>query len=292
MTATVDAPGTSYVSVRGVRIRVRETGDPAGPPVLLLHGIGRSLEDWAPQHDRFDGEFRVLSVDLPGYGLSQRMPETTTLATLADGVTATLDALGEHRPLHLMGNSLGGAVALQMLARDPARVQTLALVNSAGFGRGVTSMLRVLAVPGLGRVLLSRTDRRTARHVERQQFHDRAYATEARIAHALRVAAQPDRVPVFLETARALGTFRGVRPVWRSTLLREVAAHPRPTLIVWGDRDLILPATQLAAARTALPHARSHMFADTGHMPQIERADEFAALVRRFLAEAPTEAAA
>ncbi|RZU54338.1 pimeloyl-ACP methyl ester carboxylesterase [Krasilnikovia cinnamomea] len=292
MTATVDAPGTTYVSVRGVRIRVRETGDPAGPPVLLLHGIGRSLEDWAPQHDRFDAEFRVLSVDLPGYGLSQRMPETTTLATLADGVAATLDSVGERRPVHLMGNSLGGAVALQMLARDPSRVQTLALVNSAGFGRGVTSMLRVLAVPGLGRMLLSRTDPRTARHVERQQFHDRAYATEARIAHALRVAAQPDRVPVFLETARALGTFRGVRPAWRSTLLREVAAHPRPTLIVWGDRDLILPATQLAAARTALPHARSHMFADTGHMPQIERADDFAALVRRFLAEAQTEAPA
>jgi pimeloyl-ACP methyl ester carboxylesterase len=62
-----------------------------------------------------------------------------------------------------------------------------------------------------------------------------------------------------------------------------VAAHPKPTLIVWGERDLILPATHLAAAQAAFPHAKTHLFADTGHMPQIERADEFADLTRLFL---------
>ena len=271
------------LTVRGARIRVRQSGDPAHPPVLLLHGIGRSLEDWDPQHDRLSAGHRVISVDLPGFGLSEPMPGRVTLAGLAEGVAATVAALGEQRPVHVMGNSLGGAVAMRMLATEPARIATLTLVNSAGFGKEVTPTLRILAVPGLGKQLLRRIDARSAYRIERSLFHDREYVTEERVAFALRVAARPDNARVFLETARELGTLRGVRAARRQPLLHQVAAHPRPSLIVWGDRDLILPATHLTAARAAFPHAKTHLFADTGHLPQIERADDFADLARRFL---------
>jgi pimeloyl-ACP methyl ester carboxylesterase len=272
------------VTVRGATIRTHVTGDPAAPPVLLLHGIGRSLEDWLPQHERLSGEYRVISVDLPGFGLSDRLPEPITLDSLAAGVEATVAALGEDRPMHLMGNSLGGAVAMRMLARDPGRVVTLTLVNSAGFGKEVALFLRILAVPGLGRRLMRRFDRRASWRIERALFVDRALITDERVEFGLRVAARPEYAGVFLEAAKSLGGLRGVKASWRTALLADVARHPRPTLIVWGERDLILPSAHLAAARTLLPHADSHLFADTGHMPQIERADEFATLVRRFLA--------
>ena len=274
---------TGTVTVRGARIRVRCTGDPAHPPVLLLHGIGRSLEDWAAQHDRLSGEYRVISLDMPGFGLSERLPETVTPASLADGVTATLDALGETRPVHVMGNSLGGAVAMRMLVATPPRVATLTLVAGAGFGKEVALMLRVLGVPGVGTRLLRRLDHRAARRVERSLFADRAHVTQERIDLAVRVAARPGYAKVFLEAAHSLGSFRGVHARWRTELLDAVAAHPRPTLIVWGERDLILPSAHLAAARAALPHAQTHLFPDTGHMPQIERADDFADLIRVFL---------
>ncbi len=271
------------LTVRGARIRVRQSGDPAHPPVLLLHGIGRSLEDWDPQHDRLAADHRVISVDLPGFGLSEPLPGRVGLAALAEGVAATVAALGEDRPVHVMGNSLGGAVAMKMLATDPARIATLTLVNSAGFGREVALALRILAVPGLGKPLLRSIDARSAYRIERSLFHDRAHVTEERVAFAVRVAARPDNARVFLETARELGTLRGIRAPWRETLLSQVAAHPRPALIVWGERDLILPPAHLAAARAAFPHARTHLFADTGHLPQIERADDFADLTRLFL---------
>ncbi|MEU4688836.1 alpha/beta fold hydrolase [Actinoplanes sp. NPDC023714] len=275
-----------FMDVRGTRIRVHESGPVEAPPVVLLHGIGRSLEDWSPQHSRFDDEYRVISLDMPGFGLSQRSPETTTLPVLADGVRASLDALGETRPVHMMGNSLGGAVAMTMLAGEPDRVSTLTLVNSAGFGREVTVALRMLAVPGIGRQMLKRIDARTAPRVERQLFADRALVTPERIEMAIRIARQPDFAPVYLEIAKALGGFRGVAAPWRTDLLRRVAAHAKPTMILWGDRDVILPCAHLAAARAAFPHAQSHLFADTGHMPQIERPDEFARLVRPLLAKA------
>lgn len=144
--------------------------------------------------------------------------------------------------------------------------------------------MRIPAVPGLGKQSPRRIGARSAYRIERSLFHDRAQVTEERFAFALRVAARPDNARVFLETARELGTLRGVRAPWRETLLSQVAAHTKPTLIVWGERDLILPATHLTAARAAFPHAKAHLFADTGHLPQIERADDFAGLVRPFLA--------
>jgi 2-hydroxymuconate-semialdehyde hydrolase len=278
------------VTVRGARIRAQVSGEPANPPVLLLHGIGRSLEDWAPQHERLSGAYRVISVDMPGFGLSDRLPEPVTVESLAAGVEQTVAALGEERPLHLMGNSLGGAVAMRMLTRNPGRVVTLTLVNSAGFGKEVALFLRILAVPGVGRRLMRRFDRRASWRVERALFADRALITDERVEFGLRVAARPEYAAVFLEAAKSVGGLRGVRAAWRTALLAEVAELGKPTLIVWGDRDLILPATHLTAARATFPDAEWHLFDNCGHMPQIERADEFAALARRFLATVSEQA--
>jgi 2-hydroxymuconate-semialdehyde hydrolase len=269
----------TFVEAHGARIRYHETGDPGAPPIVLLHGIGRSLEDWSLQHPLLSDGHRVISVDLPGFGLSGRTSRPASLGGFADTMWATLDALGVTRPVHLMGNSLGGAVSMQMLVDDPDRVATLTLVNSAGFGKEVTFALRLLAVPGLGKPLLSRRDARAAARIEASLFADRALVTPERIAFAVEAARQPGFVATYLEIARALGGFRGIAPRWRSELLSRVARHPKPTMLLWGERDLILPAAHLAAARAALPHAQSHLFPGTGHMPQIERPQEFAALV-------------
>jgi 2-hydroxymuconate-semialdehyde hydrolase len=275
---------TSTVTVSGARIRVHATGDPARPLVVLLHGIGRSLEDWLPQHERLSDEYHVVSVDLAGFGLSEPLPGPVSLASLAAGVHSTLDASGlAGRRMHLMGNSLGGAVAMEYLTAWPDEVRTLTLVNSAGFGKEVTFALRLLAVPGLGRRMLARIDERASRQVERSLFFDRSHVTPERIAFGVESARRPYNAQVYLATAKALGGFRGIKPAWRRDLLTRVTAYPKPTLIVWGDKDLILPHAHLAAAAATFPAATTHLYPDTGHMPQIERADDFAALVRPFL---------
>ncbi|MEU4236957.1 alpha/beta fold hydrolase [Actinoplanes sp. NPDC026619] len=284
MKPTAGGGPMKYVDVQTARIRYHESGDPQAPPVVLLHGIGRSLEDWDAQHPLLDTDHRVISIDLPGFGLSQRMPAPTTLSTLADGVWATLDALGETRPVHLMGNSLGGATSMQMLVDEPARVSTLTLVNSAGFGKEVTFALRALAIPGVGRQLLRRIDKVSAPRLERSVFAERAMVTPERVAMAIKLSRQPDFAAVYLEVAQALGGFRGIAPRWRAELLPRVARHAKPTLLVWGERDRILPSAHLAAARSAFPHASWHLFPGTGHMPQIERPEEFNKLVRPLLA--------
>ncbi|MEU5942051.1 alpha/beta fold hydrolase [Micromonospora sp. NPDC047548] len=280
MTAATD-PRPRHVTVHGRRVRHRVDGD--GPPVVLLHGLGRSLRDFTEQHELLARGFRVHSVDLPGYGGSLPMAEPYTLPALGRFVGHYLDAVGVDQPAHLVGNSLGGAVAMRFAAIEPARVASLALVNSAGFGQEVTVALRLLALRPFGRLLL-RPNRAVARRAERALFHDPALATEERIAYAL--ARQPYAARVMLETCRSLGTLRGVRPQWREELLTEVARLDVPILIVWGDRDLILPAGHLDAARARLPRARTYLFTNCGHLPQIERAEEFHRLLVDFWATA------
>ncbi|MEU0821015.1 alpha/beta fold hydrolase [Streptomyces mirabilis] len=275
----------AFISVNGRRTRVRIEGDPSDPPVLLLHGIGRSLEDWAPQYPRLAQGHRLIALDLPGFGFSARSPEPTTLKVLARGVIDTLDTLGEQRPLHVLGNSLGGAIAQQLLVLDPERVAGLVLVNSAGFGPEVALPLRLLTLPVLGRLVTRRPTRAGTRMTERLPFADPALATKERIDHALAIARQPDPSAVLLETVRELATVRGTKPGWRAELTGAVAKHPRPTLIIWGDRDRVLPARHLDSARRLLPHAETHLLTGIGHMPQIECPNEFAARVLTFLAD-------
>ena len=272
---------TSIV-VNGRRTRVRVEGDATEPPIVLLHGIGRSLEDWEPQHFRLT-DYRTIALDMPGFGFSNRPSGPMSLPVLAQAVVETLDVLGEQRPAHVMGNSLGGAVALQLLALQPQRVATLVLVSSGGFGSELHPIVRLTAVPVIGRLATRCTTRASARIVERAIFADPSLVTRARIDHALEIARQPDTGAVVHETARLLSTGRGIRPEWRNKLIAEASKHPRPTLVVWGERDRILPACHLEAARRLLPHARHHLFAGIGHMPQIESADEFAELAADFI---------
>src|SRR5688500_5018863 len=122
----------SEVRVDGLRTRYRVDG--TGDPVVLLHGIARTHADWTAQHELLSDRFRVYSVDLAGFGGSDPLPGRYSLQALADFVERFLDAVGVTEPAHLVGNSLGGAVAMRVSVQSPERVRTLALVNSAGFG--------------------------------------------------------------------------------------------------------------------------------------------------------------
>ncbi|MEA9986237.1 MULTISPECIES: alpha/beta fold hydrolase [Subtercola] len=277
-------PGTAYVAVDGTRLRYRRTG--SGSPILLLHGIGQSLDDWNEQHDRLSAAHTVISLDLPGFGYSERRRGPATLTRLAGILPGFLDALGVDGATPVIGNSLGGAVAMSFAVGHPERVSSLVLADSAGFGSEVTMVLRMLAVKPLGRLLMRPNYANSTRTVQ-AVFYDKRVATDARIAHSFVLSGRPAHAQTMLEVAHDLGTIRGVRPAWREALVAKLSALDIPTLLVWGDHDHILPFSHLAAAATALPNAQTHVFEKTGHMPQIERADEFASLVEEFVRQSP-----
>ncbi|ROQ37008.1 cation diffusion facilitator CzcD-associated flavoprotein CzcO [Frondihabitans sp. PhB188] len=273
-------PGTAFITVAGTRLRYRVTG--AGSPVLLLHGIGQSLDDWTEQHELLAERHTVYSLDLPGFGYSARRPGRSTLSTLAAILPAFLDAVGVAGAVPVLGNSLGGAVAMTFAVAHPTRVSELVLADSAGFGSEVALALRLVSVPPIG-ALLTRPSRATSQQTVESVFYRKSLATPERVDHAFALAQLPSHTRTLRDLAQDLGTFGGVRDEWREALLSELRPLAIPTLVVWGDHDHVLPFSHLAAARAALPHATTHVFAKTGHMPQIERPDEFADVVEEFL---------
>src|SRR5690625_2519741 len=202
------------------------------------------------------------------------------LTALAQGFKDFLDAMQLTEPAHLVGNSLGGAVVMQLAAQAPSQVRSLTLVNSAGFGREVTLPLRPL-----GQLLTRRPSLTSARRVEESLFHDPVHVTEKRINLGYRLASRPHGTRVLFETARSLGTLSGIRPAWRKELLEALTTQHIATLVVWGATDTIFPAAHLTTASQYFPHASTHCFPATGHMPQIERSQEFARLLTRFWSE-------
>ncbi|WP_425860821.1 alpha/beta fold hydrolase [Arthrobacter sp. TWP1-1] len=284
------ALATRTIEVNGRQVRYRDEGE--GVPVVLVHGIGRSLEDWIEQHELLaDKGLRVLSVDLAGYGESEPLGEAYSLPELARFLEAFLDAVGVTEPAHLVGNSLGGAVAMQLAARSPERVRSLVLANSAGFGREVALPVRMMSVRPLGKLLLSKPSTASARRLELSLFNDPQLVTDERVNLGFRLASRQHGSWVFLDTAAALGTFRGTREEWRKELMDNLTASRVPTLVIWGEEDKIFPFAHLAAAADQLPHAITHAFRDTGHMPQIERAPEFAKLITGFWNGTPARVA-
>jgi len=276
-----------YIGVDGLNLRYHTRGS-SGPVLVLLHGIGRSLEDWESTLEPLGASHRVYALDLPGFGRSDKPQSGYSFAYFAGVLEGFLDALKLER-VTLLGNSLGGGVALEFAFAHPERVSRLVLVDSAGFGSEVTLGLRLLTLRGVGEGLGKPTPlliRGTLEGV----FFDKSYVTPEREARELELARLPGAQTAYLSVARALGTFMGgVRAEWVWSVLRRCGDLKMPTLIVWGDRDQILPVKHARVAQAHLPHAELKIFEACGHFPQLERPREFNALVLEFLNRHPLE---
>lgn len=302
-----EAPDASYVEVPTLTrvdgevatLRVRTSGPSGGaadPVLLLVHGIGRSLEDFVDLHDRLAERHTVVSADLPGFGLTRALAGRPSLAGFARAVAVDLlDALGHaDRPVVVVGNSLGGAVAMTAAVEHPDRVAGVALLGAAGFGREAkVSVLPMVwgvasALPVVGGRFVPRA-RRAGVEVNERIFHDPSFATPEMVRHAGRVGRQPDWLRTFVLTALGLGApVVGTWPRWRRELLAALRDLGTPALVVWGDDDQVLPAHHFEAAVAALPHATGHLLEDVGHAPQIEAAEDVARLVEELVAEVRT----
>jgi pimeloyl-ACP methyl ester carboxylesterase len=269
----------------GIRVEGHPVGltvQGSGDPVVLLHGIGRDRTDWFKVAPGLAERHTVYAIDIEAFGESAAWGERITLGSMAHMVRRTLEVVGEHRPVVLVGNSMGGAVALRMHADDPGAVRALVLVSPAGFGADAALGLRLMTVPVLGEVL-QRGHMIAATMQVRALFADAALATRELAEASARRMRRPGARRHYLQVIRDLGAWSGVRPEWRQEVLQALAAAGTPTLVLWGDRDVVLPHRHLDAVSATLPHAVPVSLPGLGHAPQLEDPDGFLALVGAFL---------
>jgi pimeloyl-ACP methyl ester carboxylesterase len=272
------------IMLHGNRVGFLRAGE--GPVLLLLHGIAGSLETWAPLIPALSDEFTVIAPDMLGHGCSAKPRGDYSLGAYAAGARDLLLALG-HESATVVGHSLGGGVAMQFAYQFPSHTERLALVSSGGLGQEVSVVLRAATLPGSELVLplitkawVTGTGRRIAGWLDAIGVEPSADMTE--IARGYASLADPEARAAFIHTARAVIDHRGQRVSARDRLY---LAESVPSLIVWGDRDRIIPCEHGREAAASMPGSRFELFEGAGHFPHLNRPIQFSRLLARFVNE-------
>jgi pimeloyl-ACP methyl ester carboxylesterase len=280
----MDHPEDCFVDVNGVRARYWKAGE-TGPAILLLAGIGCSVEEWQHNIGAFAQSNRPYALDMLGGGLTDKPDgDCYSIADLARFTLDFLSAVGEQRA-HIIGNSLGGRIALECARLAPDRVASMVLVAPAGVGRETLINMRLATVPLLGE-LLTRPSRAGLRMLWRSAVDDPSIVTDALVEAKYQDARRPGAHKAFLKTLRGFLEFGGFPKAQIAALQAAMPAMKQPTLVVWGRNDKLLPAQQADILRANLPNARVILFDACGHVPQVERAVDFNKAVLDFLATA------
>jgi pimeloyl-ACP methyl ester carboxylesterase len=292
MTTTGDlsASATSrFAELEGIRIHYHDTGvrtAAAGerPPLVLLHGGGPGASGWSNFSQNVPGlaeHFRVLVVDQPGYGKSDKPVVKDGVWTYnAWALDELLGSLGIERA-HLVGNSLGGGTALKMALDFPDRVDRLVLMGPAG---GALNMLSPDPSEGL-KVLFSfyappgPSIEKMQNLIDVMTFESRAVPPEV-LEDRFASATAPDAVDYAMRLFHAFGTDGAGLP---EELWRDVDKIPHKTLLTWGRDDRVLPLDGAFFMLKRMRDARLHVFPRCGHWAQLEHRDEFNALTVTFL---------
>jgi pimeloyl-ACP methyl ester carboxylesterase len=281
-------PRREETQLHGRRISYLTAGE--GPLLLLIHGIASDSEAWRPALPLLARHATVIAPDLPGHGLSGKGPGDYSLGSLASVLRDLLVKLGHERAT-LVGHSLGGGVAMQFAYMYPERSERLVLVSSGGLGRTVNVLLRAATLPGSELVIaltiaplttLGRAGVAALRCVGLRVTPDLG-----EVGRGFATLADGEGRAAFLDTLRSVVNLKGQRI---DASDRLYLAKGMPTLLLWGERDSIIPVGHARRASEQMPGSRLVTFADSGHFPQIDDPHRFAAVLREFVEE--TEASA
>jgi len=271
----------SYISADGVRVRYRDSGG-TGPAVLLLHGIGGSLELWSAQFVDANQGMRLIALDLPGHGLSDFGPQPFAPKTFAAFAWRVADALGLGR-IHLAGNSMGGAICVQMQAQQPARVQTVLLAAAATLGRDCPMPFRLMTLPVLG-TLMSRAGPMAVTQQIQALFGPSFVVTDDLRKTIERNVMRPGAQAAFLATLRQMTDLGGQRAALVTDAHTALASVSVPVLMLHGRQDRVLPFAHSERAHKLTPASRLQLVDDCGHTPQLEQPAVFNAALQALVA--------
>lgn len=261
------------IDAGGIRTHYLEAG--TGQPVLMLHGSGPGVSgtaNWQRNIPELSQRFHVVAPDIVGFGETDRPEDIVySLRSWTDHIWAFLDAVGIEQTA-IVGNSLGGRIALQMATDHPERISRMVLMGSPGVGMTPTE--------GLAALRAYEPSHEAMRHMLKTYFAvDPNLITE-------------ELVTIRYEASIAHGAYEAYRAMFfdpkhkgseLAITAEEVRAITTPSLLVHGREDKVVPLAVSVAMLDLLPNADLHVFSRCGHWTQIERADEFSALVADYL---------
>jgi len=270
------------IVLHGHRVFYRSAG--SGPVLALVHGITSTSDTWANVLPYLAERFTVLAPDLLGHGESAKPRGDYSLGAYASGIRDLLIALGHERAT-FVGHSLGGGIAMQLAYQFPEHCERLVLVSSGGLGREITALLRAASLPGSELVLpllaneqVLGAGRAVGRALGRVGLRVHTDLGEVLRGHAS--LSDGEARAAFVHTLRTIVDAGGQRV---DASDRLYLAQAIPFLIVWGERDPIIPVEHALAAHRLVPGSRLEVFPDAGHFPHLDDPLRFVRLLTEFM---------
>lgn len=289
---TYASPASKFLDMGGgVEAHWRDEGNPNGRPILLIHGFSASLHTWEPWVRELGGEYRLVSVDLPGHGLT-RTPKNyqPSIEAYSDFIDAFMGRIGLDHAM-IVGSSMGGNTAWMTALRHPGRVDALVLVGASGWPyEGADDeeepvVFKLLRMPVIGPLMTNLDSTRLVRGGLEASFVNKALVDDAMVARYVDMARAPNHRPVLI----SITTNRDSRAVATKEALSKIAV---PTLILHGAQDNLVPVAGAKLFEQAIPGARAVIYDNVGHVPQEEIAARSAQDLRSFLHRMEPEPAA
>jgi pimeloyl-ACP methyl ester carboxylesterase len=264
--------------VDGRRVNMVELG--GGPALVFIHGLGGSWQNWLMNIPAAARDHRVIAPDLPGFGASEMPCDEISISGYAHAVASLCDTL-EIETATIVGNSMGGFIAAELAISHPQLVRRLVLVDAGGvstdelYYRPRYALARVARASGLSRLAQVPTVARRPRL--------------RRLAFGL-LAHRPERIPA--DVARTLtdgaskeGFPEALAMLSRHSIRDRLGLIACPTLIVWGEKDRLVPLRDSFCLQSAIEGSQLVVFPDTGHVPMIEFPQRFNAILTKFTGE-------
>jgi pimeloyl-ACP methyl ester carboxylesterase len=264
----------------GARVHYRERGAKTAPTLVLLHGSNASYLTWEPWSKALSDTYHVVSIDLPGHGLTGAVPSKDySQEGMVAFTQAVADKLGLAR-FALAGNSMGGGVAARFAEEHPDRLTALILVDAGGMpvkqGDRMPIAFRIARMPVVNQLALHITPRSLASEGLNDAVVHKEILTDAMIDSYWDFAR--------MEGTREATLERFSSP-WDTYVRDHIRAITMPTLVLWGEQDHLIPVEAGREFRKAIPGAKLIVYPKTGHIPMEEVAAQSAGDVRAFLAE-------
>lgn len=268
------------------RVAYRVAGDPSLPVLLLVHGITSSSATWDPVIPALAEHAHVVAPDLYGHGGSDVPGADYSLGGFATQIRDLMDTLG-HERVTIVGHSLGGGVAMQFAYQYSEHCERLVLVDSGGFGREVSKALRAGTMPGVELILpviANRHVRNAGTAASRVLSHfpvrPRPRPSTVELVRGYSTLTQSPTRAAFVHTLRSVVEPGGQRV---SAVDRLYMTEGRPTLIVWGARDTVIPVAHGHHAHEIIPGSILEIFEQSEHFPHMDEPTRFARVLLHFL---------
>jgi pimeloyl-ACP methyl ester carboxylesterase len=277
----MQAPQDRYIRVGQINARYWAEGD-HGSTVLLLHGVGAFIERWLPSFATLATQHRVYAMDLPGHGQTEKLLSVSLgwegSAQFVKDFMTTLKI----ENASLVGHSMGGGIALHFAFKFSPMVERLVLVSSAGLGKEISPSFRLASLPALGEMLTRPSREGSARDL-RMLVYDQVVLTDKLIELQYQMSALPGAQQALLKMLRWGFNPFGAYKRYYGPILRDLAFIKNPVLIIWGRQDQYTTVEHAQVAANGLSNSRVEILDNCGHLPMLEKTQQFNALLLDFL---------